>query len=273
MDNQTIDTPMAGASDTAEIESLQRLVEARRAEMPAEAVRRFGDLSATIERIKSHPPPEPESEESLRTAAYRARSGIMSQLLHDAGGERFYRCSFKDYVAISDRQKRVLAACQEFSASIRDRCAAGENLLLYGPVGTGKDHLAFAVCWWAVMAGDVESAGWANGQAWFGKVRDAIDDETPEAAIIAAALRPQIFVISDPQPPIGTLTQHQASMLYRLIDARYCARKTTIVTINVANDEEADKRLGAATWDRVNDRAWKCFCSWESARKPARVIQ
>lgn len=272
MENQTIATPTATDRDT---EDLQALIDAKRLEQGlvisggpkedrfAAAARRIADISATQ-------PPEGGGDQ---VDPKRARSQIMGQLLRDAGGERFYRCSFGHYLASTPLQTRVLEACREFASTIKERLVAGENLLLYGPVGTGKDHLAFAVCWQTVMAGDVDSAGWVNGQSWFGKIRDAMDEKTTEESLIGRELRPAILVISDPQPPVGVLTQHQASMLYRLVNARYSERKSTIITINVPGDEEADKRIGASTWDRMNDRAWKLHCNWQSARKPAREVK
>jgi DNA replication protein DnaC len=58
-------------------------------------------------------------------------------------------------------------------------------------------------------------------------------------------------------------------MLYRAVEARYAAGKPTIVTVNVANDGEADLRLGAPTWDRLCHGAGKIKCEWPSYRQPA----
>lgn len=274
MENQIPDTPMAPDSDT-EVAELRNLIDAKRREQGlvirgGPQVDRFAEAARRISEIPAAQPPEGGGDQE---AEKRGRNQIMGQLLRDAGGERFYRCSFAHYVTATPLQVRVLEACKEFASTIKDRLSTGDNLLLYGPVGTGKDHLAFAVCWQAVMAGDVDSAGWINGQSWFGRIRDAMDEKTTEESLIQRELRPDVLVISDPQPPIGVLTQHQASMLYRLVDARYCERKTTIITINVPSDEEADKRIGAAIWDRMNDRAWKLHCNWPSARKPAREVK
>jgi DNA replication protein DnaC len=71
---------------------------------------------------------------------------------------------------------------------------------------------------------------------------------------------------------VGALTQHQATMLYRLVDARYSKGVPTICTVNVASDAEADERMGAATWDRLCHDAWKFNCNWPTYRKPAREI-
>jgi DNA replication protein DnaC len=68
------------------------------------------------------------------------------------------------------------------------------------------------------------------------------------------------------------LTPFQASMLYRLVDARYVRGKPTIVTVNVNDDAEGDRRMGEATWDRLCHDSWKVFCDWPTHRKPAREI-
>jgi hypothetical protein len=69
------------------------------------------------------------------------------------------------------------------------------------------------------------------------------------------------------------LTTYQAGWLYRAIDRRYSTRgKVTIVTVNVANDAEADKRMGAATWDRLCHGAWRVRCEWPSFRQARRNV-
>lgn len=268
--------PAAAPEPASDFRELLETIDAKRAELPDAGEKPVGNaFAATLERIAKMPVraveaavPDSEVAERLR------RSSLMGQLLKAAGGDRFRKCSFKDYKISLPLQQRVLDHCREFAATFKERSEAGEQLLLYGPVGTGKDHLAFAVCWEVVMAGLVESVGWVNGQSWYGKIRDAMDDDgTSERQIVEGVSRPQLLVVSDPQPPIGGLTPHQSAMLYRLVDARYCQRKTTIFTVNVKDDAEGDLLLGEAAWDRMNDKAWKLYCNWPSARKPAREVK
>ncbi len=200
-------------------------------------------------------------------ATERLKSDIMHRAMAivDAAGIRYRGCTLDSFVVKEQQQRKVVKALVDY---ISDDCR--ENVILYGPVGTGKDHLAFALCKSAIKSG--RAVSWINGQKWFGIVRDAMDTDKSEASLVAELARPDVLCLSDPLPPVGALTQFQATMLYRLIDARYSKRLPTICTINVANDAEADERLGAATWDRLTHGAWKLHCEWETYRQPARVV-
>lgn len=182
--------------------------------------------------------------------------------LGDAASPRHSECRFSNFEAPTVNQREAVAAALAWSDD--PNC----NLVLFGPCGTGKDHLAYAAVRKAVIQHG-SSVRWVNGQDWFGEVRDAIDEDTSERATIRAMVAPDLLIISDPLPPFGNLTQHQATMLYRVINAR-C--KPTVATINVANDDEADERLGVATWDRLCDGAVKICCKWQSYRRPARKV-
>lgn len=182
-----------------------------------------------------------------------------------SAGERYRGCSFKNFAARNAKQQSALDAARQWAATFEQHWA---SLVLFGPVGTGKDHLAFAsVATVAVRYG--LAAVWLNGREFFGEVRDRITDQLAERSLISRFSGPTLLVISDPLPVVGDLQSFQADMLYRVVESRWVAKKPTIVTINVAGDAEADQRIGAATWDRLNDGAWKIFCNWESHRKPA----
>lgn len=196
-------------------------------------------------------------QEDRRRAELHERFG---KLVLNAGA-RYRGCTLEKFECRHPLQKSVLANVLDYVAA-----DCPENLILYGPVGTGKDHLAFAVCREAIRSG--KTVRWINGQNWFGAVRDAMDTDKSEASLIAELVRPDLLCLSDPLPPVGALTQFQATMLYRLIDARYSRGVPTVCTLNVANDAEADDRIGVATWDRLCHGAYKLRCQWPSYRTP-----
>lgn len=232
----------------------------RRLDMPAD------DLSPELreERIAYQQQRERWREDNKRRECVR---GLIS-----GAGQKYEDCRLRTFEATTPYQSKVVAHLQQYVDDFADHLAANEGLILYGPVGTGKDHLAFSVAGAAAWNGMLKSK-WVNGQSWFGRVRDAMDKDTTEAELISEMERPDILVLSDPLPPIGPLSQHQATMLYRLIDARYSQKnKVTIVTVNVADDQEADERIGAPTWDRICHNALKINCRWATYRKPKLVI-
>lgn len=187
-----------------------------------------------------------------------------------SGMAAYEHCTLDTYHAKTPEQEAVKAGVAEYLAAIGERFSAGEGLLLYGPSGTGKDHLAIAVVRLVIAAGF--TAGRINGPEWFGDLRDLIGSERSERDEIAKLATPDFLLVSDPLPPIGALSQHQATMLYRVVVKRYEMQRPTIVTVNVSKRSEADERMGVAVWDRLKDRAWVMPCNWPSNRKPARVI-
>lgn len=250
-------------SDTAAIE-LAAYVAANREHLP------------TPERVKFSPfehHPESATERQDREANERERAqkrlnAELSQRYTDllrAAGERYRTCTLESFACSAPQQKKVVAALRGHLAS-----DSTDSVIFFGPVGTGKDHLAFALCRSAIRAG--KTVSWINGQKWFGVIRDAMDTAKTEDSLISELARPDVLCLSDPLPPVGALTQHQATMLYRLVDARYSRNRPTICTINVGSDTEADERLGAATWDRLCHGALRLNCKWETYRKPSRDV-
>lgn len=250
-------------SDTAEAE-LAQFVKDNRQKSPSVKTPNFDHLTLT-------PAPQSVIDEREKQEAERAARKLRSEIMQRAmdlvtsAGERYRGCTLESFHCDEPQQRRVVAAITDYIKS-----EAADNVILYGPVGTGKDHLAFALCRSAVKSG--RTVRWINGQKWFGIVRDAIDTEKSEASLITDLSRSDVLCLSDPLPPVGSLTQFQATMLYRVVDARYSKGLPTVCTINVATDAEADERMGPATWDRLCHSAWKLFCNWESYRAPKREV-
>jgi DNA replication protein DnaC len=211
-------------------------------------------------------------QRTIRRAVAREqmeRDGWLAQLSHGAGS-RYANCTFDNFKTVNDRQREAVWTCQNYIEVMRDAWQCG-GLVFYGPVGTGKDHLAFAVA--ATIIRELgKRADWLKCQDWFGKIRDNMDRDVSEASVVAALASPELLVISDPLPPMGALTQHQATMLYRVVEARYSRARPTIVTVNVKDDAEADLRMGVATWDRLTHDAYKVFCNWPTHRTAAKKV-
>lgn len=199
------------------------------------------------------------------------------QLFADFIGSRVrYRTCQLDHWTFAEshetQQRAVLEGVREYVNHLPVNRDEGVGALFYGPPGTGKDHLATRIVREACLEFG-QSAKYVNGVDWFGAIRDSMDDDRKsEASLLKECTRPDWLVLSDPLPPIGNLTVFQAGMLYRLIDARNAEGKPTIVTVNVADGNEATTRMGAPTWDRLKDRAWVFACSWSSYRRPSRVF-
>lgn len=187
-----------------------------------------------------------------------------------AAGKRANGWSFNAYKCGDDYQREVVAMVRKWGDTFPDRIIAGEGLLLYGPAGTGKDHLAFAALALAVMSHGA-TARWFSCRDIFGTARDRMSGDESEAGLLRSLTTPGVVVLSDPLTPFGDvgLTPWQSDLLFRIVDGRWRRQLPTVVTVNVADDDEGDRRLGAPVWDRLNDRSWRAFARWPSFRQPA----
>ena len=245
---------------------------------PFRVSRTIDAIAAKIREATTETPQQRADRESSegRAALLRERSRRQGELakLVRAAGARYAECSLRNFHVTTPAQRTVVKAVGEYIDLLRDAWES-TGLVLYGKVGTGKDHLAFAVARFAIE--DLgKSVAWVNGQSWFGSLREAIDKQVPESVLLGSLISPDLLVLSDPLPPAmgrgDELTPYQAAMLYRLVDARYSRGQITVITVNVNDDDEADRRMGTPTWDRVCHGAWKIHCDWPTYRKPVKTI-
>jgi len=211
------------------------------------------------------------SEAALRKQeALRRRAERVARFL-DQVGTRYRGVSFGTYEVTYDAQRAVVEALKQYAANIEEEVRAGNGVVLFGPPGTGKDHLLVALGVQAAVAGFRVLA--VSGLDLFAEARDRIGDDRPEEALVDRLATPDVLVLSDPVPPSGALTDCQAALLLRIIDRRYRDCRPTWVSLNVANGAEADDRMGAAVVDRLKDGALCLHCDWVSYRKPAALGQ
>lgn len=162
------------------------------------------------------------------------------------------------------RQQAAIKSCLGLIERIATKLTDDCGMVLFGPPGTGKDHILAAMLRGAAKVG--RSVWWINGLDFFGNMRDGMDAGTSEESTINQLATDDILAISDPLPPWGPLTAFQAQTLFRVIDRRYRQGKPIWVSMNVADGKEAADRIGNAVVDRLRERVLTIHCNWPSYR-------
>ena len=139
-------------------------------------------------------------------------------------------------------------------------------VLIAGPTGTGKSHLVQSLCHCALRAGhEVLFISHAKllAQLHAARATDSFERKLRQLA------RVDVLAIDD--FGLRPMRSPQDEDFHDLIDARY-ERATTLLTSNLHFDEWGaafpNKLMGAATLDRLRDRAYQIILDGETRRKP-----
>jgi DNA replication protein DnaC len=209
-----------------------------------------------------------------------------------AVGFRYAGCTLDSFEATTKAMRGAVATCHEYADKMLGDVWCG-NLVIYGGVGTGKDHLAVSVCrilfennW----RPDPVSDEWGNARRGWGQegcygtteagtfrltsgsgllvdARDAMHAGR-ESRAISRYTDPTLLVMSDPASASGDgLTSFQSSFLTNIIDGRYRENAPMIVTINCRDREQMEGLVGVPLVDRLLDGAMTVACDWPSYRK------
>ena len=179
-------------------------------------------------------------------------------------GERYAKCELANFDVGQDehthKRRNVLATVTDYAKNLRDRIASGTNLILLGPCGTGKDHLATAVIRVAVGAGincRVCRGSWIVDQFL------SYNGESIEAHLAC-----DLLLLSDIEPRVGGDLNRYQSALLEIVDERYRHSRPIIVTTNLKDRAEQAEKLSERVTDRLRDGAIIKACDWPSYRKP-----
>jgi DNA replication protein DnaC len=207
------------------------------------------------------------------TEATRPSAAIVAEKeLLRAIGRRYVECTLENYMIDTtlqpvdqDRQQRAVREIRGFVDELPTQIDAGRNLILFGTVGTGKDHLMAVACK-AAAAAD-KTVRWRNAsdvftdaKATWGKRGESVDD------ILKPLQQADILALSDPIPAVGDIDAHEIRWLLSLIDKRYRDMKPTWVTLNAKDGADARRALSHQVIDRLQHNALVIDMKWNSYR-------
>jgi len=165
----------------------------------------------------------------------------------------FPHCRLTDFY---DRSHAALIAAKQRVQEFADAWPgtnAGRGLLLIGPCGSGKTHLAVAALLEIIDSGKSGRLLFRNFQDLIQEIQASFDsDDTPtKSEILRPLLEVDLLVLDElgSQKP----SMFVQDILYYIINSRYNAQRTTIFTTNFSDDLE--DRIGSRLRSRLYEMA------------------
>ncbi len=216
-----------------------------------------------------------DEEKRQRAVEYRRQrrleqwaGGVGAQIGPDYAAADLANWRYHGTPAEQHSQRDVVAAVKHYLDELRANVEGGRNLVILGPMGSGKDFLLAVAMKFAVLQWG-QHVVWQNGTQMYARFRDSMnsDADCSESYLLRTMIEAPILAISDPLPPSGGLTEFQASTAFTIIDGRYRARRPTWLTINALSRSEVQGRMGSQNADRLAHRSLGLFCNWGSFRE------
>ncbi len=229
------------------------------------------DMPPTIGQIATGEV-EPKQQPPKRRMPLDGLSGVEASptaSVDAAIGKRYADCTFQGFRQLTPMHESAVAVCRDYVTHFGTYRTEGKSLVLFGPKGTGKDHLMVATIK-SILIGYGRNPGdivYRDGLRLFAEFRHAIKSgATDEDAIVEKYIHPHLLALSDPIPPAGSLSEYEQRMLLRIVDGRYRDCLPMAATLNVKDRNELEQRMGPQAADRLCDGAVLVPCNWASYR-------
>lgn len=161
-------------------------------------------------------------------------------------GRRYQACSLENFK--QELNPEAYRAVLKYVKSIKKNIESGLGLVLCGPVGTGKTHLAVAVLKEAIHAG--YSGLFQTIPELMYRWNATYSTEATEEELFQTLRDVRVLVLDDVGK--GKWTEKVAERLYAIINARYNELNPTIITSNLTGNN-LRKYVGDAIADRLHE--------------------
>lgn len=202
-----------------------------------------------------------------RIAIERARNqrkALMKSFDHSGIPPRFQSKTFDGYTANTAESENALTECRKYANRFIAGDHEGRGLLLIGTPGTGKTHLAAAICQQVLQSG--KFALFTSMLGAIQSVKEAYRKESlfSEREAIRRFVLPDLLVLDE--VGVQHKTPAEQVIITDLINQRYEQMRSTILISNMTI-RELTGVVGERVMDRLREVNDVVVCKWPSWRK------
>lgn len=197
--------------------------------------------------------------------AHERRTHALESAIFDLGGDDFAEYATVSLDSYRERLRGHGFGVQQRGRLLTTRLMAWASsadpwwLVLVGPTGTGKTGLAVSLL--KLLASRGQRGLIVREKAMLDRIRATYDrprgsDEPTETDVLDELRRVPVLVLDDVAAPGSTTSDWAQGQLFDVLNARYSARRRTILTSNLEAVEGDDLAayLGPRIWSRLWER-------------------